>query len=199
MYAQQLRDTIQEVKDYIKSKKVEEVIRIDSLFVAVLSHGEMGAVEFIDGVNVQLYNDLIHPFVEENFSDFKGKPKVFVVQTCQGHPNRDSIQSTRNVLTPPKRTGMKNIIVCQGACPGQYSYRNPKLGAYMIYVLVFVMMRNAHDTHFEKMLKLVQIKMDQIKFDLNKELTCTWMPYQFKKLYFNPGLFEKRDNIPMYQ
>lgn len=188
---QQLRETILEVKHVIEEKGVN---LIDSLFVAVLSHGEMGVVELADRLSVPLYDDIIHQFDEENFPVFKGKPKIFVIQTCQRLPTGQSIRLIRNVLTPPQKTGMKNIIVCHGACPGQYSYRNPILGTYLIYVLVHVMMRNAFDTHFEKMLKLVQKKMDELQYDLNKELTCSWMSFQFKKMFFNPGLFEKCDN-----
>ena len=67
--------------DELVSKK--DFSRYGSFVVCLLSHGTEGAVEGIDSRKVNI-NNLKYKFSLEKCPDLYGKPKIFIVQACQG-------------------------------------------------------------------------------------------------------------------
>lgn len=179
------RSVIRNFKERIESHGAD---RFDALFIAVLSHGMYGAVELVDEVLIPLYSDIIHQFDEYNYPLLAGKPKIFLVQTCQNLPSYTDARITRGIMTPPEKTLMRNMIICCSGSPGLSAYRDVYLGSYFIYVLVHVLMNHSHNRHFEDLLKKVQEDLAKVKCENDVDLTCYWNAFQFKKLYFNPGL-----------
>ncbi len=54
-----------------------------SLVVCILSHGDEGVVEGVDGVNVKI-NELKYKFNSNVCPTLNGKPKIWIIQACQG-------------------------------------------------------------------------------------------------------------------
>jgi len=60
-----------------------DLANFESLIICILSHGDKGVVEGVDGVPISL-NKLQYALNDGNCSALKGKPKIFVVLACQG-------------------------------------------------------------------------------------------------------------------
>jgi len=67
--------------DELVNKK--DFSRYGSLVICLLSHGTEGALEGIDSRKVNI-NNLKYKFSLEKCPDLYGKPKIFIVQACQG-------------------------------------------------------------------------------------------------------------------
>lgn len=67
--------------DELASKK--DFSRYGCLVICLLSHGTEGAIEGIDSRKVNI-NNLKYKFTLEKCPDLYGKPKIFIVQACQG-------------------------------------------------------------------------------------------------------------------
>lgn len=65
----------------IRNKK--DFSRYGSLVICLLSHGTEGVVEGIDGRQVSI-NNLKYKFSLEKCPELYGKPKIFIIQACQG-------------------------------------------------------------------------------------------------------------------
>jgi caspase 7 len=56
--------------------------RADMIIVAVLSHGDEGEIEGVDGKFVK-EKTLLSMFTDENCPDLAGKPKLFIFLHCR--------------------------------------------------------------------------------------------------------------------
>ena len=106
----------------------------DCLLVAVMSHGEEG----------YLWDCLSHkyspsclwaPLTADLCPSLAGKPKVFLVQACQG----GEVQGTVAMGGPGAGQGYRlpvhaDFLVVSSTIPGHVSYRSPDQGGYFIQV-----------------------------------------------------------------
>lgn len=146
---QELLNTITDFK-----KKVEkDYNEVDCCVVAILSHGSFESVQLVDGVSVTLHDSIIHQFNEQKFSVMKGKPKIVILQTCQDYWGDRPISLAQSQSNP---FYLRNMIICYPTCPGSLSLRDVYLGSHFIFVLVHVLMNNAHCMEFQEMLEMVR-------------------------------------------
>lgn len=148
---------LQDLEGAIQAFKedVEEHYRAaDCCIVAVFSHGSFGTVEMVDEKDVNLYDQIIFKFDEHEFPCMKGKPKIFILQLCQDFPENKGFPIFANEHQRNKG-GVDDMIICFPTTPGSAALRDIYLGSHFIYVLVDVLMRNAHDTDFVQMMQIV--------------------------------------------
>ena len=85
--------TANEMKEIVKKEaSSEEHGKANAFVMCILSHGKEGLVAGTDGVYVNIEYDIKLPFTQEPCR-LPGKPKVFLIQTCQG------IESTEGMPT----------------------------------------------------------------------------------------------------
>jgi len=70
-----------------------------SLVVCILSHGDKGVVEGVDGAQISL-NRLQYAWNDGNCSALKGKPKIFIVFACQGANNQMIANQNQKIQIP---------------------------------------------------------------------------------------------------
>jgi hypothetical protein len=76
---------------------VEDLARQDfssyaSLVVCILSHGDEGVVEGVDGESIKI-NKLKYKFNSNDCPTLNGKPKIWIIQACQGKGIQYPIQT----------------------------------------------------------------------------------------------------------
>lgn len=62
-----------------------------SLVVCILSHGEEEVVYGVDGTSLNI-NKLKYKFNSNDCPTLNGKPKIWIIQACQGRKDQNSIQ-----------------------------------------------------------------------------------------------------------
>ena len=60
----------------------EELLDVDVFLLCVMSHGIENSVMGTDRKKVNLKEDIMKPF--ENCDNLKAKPKIVIIQACQG-------------------------------------------------------------------------------------------------------------------
>jgi len=181
-----------------------EVIKrkISSIFVVVMSHGNSQEVQMVDGNMVNMWTDIVYPFNDENFPEYRGYPKIFVFQTCQTFP-----LTTHSSLKRPQNGTSSDILVALPNIPGYTSKRNKRgLGSWYIYYLTRVLRELASSTELVDMLGEVQrrlkAKTEEVLAKkptsgnvLNSQIS-TWKPILFNKFYFNVPPQAEQPNAP---
>ena len=56
----------------------------DSFVLVILSHGATGSVYAIDGQSIDIEDEITEYFNDRNCPSLKGKPRLFLIQACQG-------------------------------------------------------------------------------------------------------------------
>ena len=67
-----------------KVAKRTDLSQYDCLVVCLMSHGEQGAVCGTDGRTLEI-NEIQSYFYASNCPSLAGKPKMFIIQACQGN------------------------------------------------------------------------------------------------------------------
>ena len=67
--------------DYLS--RLDSLNNVDSLLVAILSHGSEEVIYGVDGVPIAMF-DLFQPFTSEKCPSLHHKPKFFIINACRG-------------------------------------------------------------------------------------------------------------------
>ncbi|NWV48901.1 CASP8 protein, partial [Daphoenositta chrysoptera] len=73
----------QKLKEIVQEYSKKDHRNMDCFVCFILSHGEKDKVKGVDGVYVNI-EDLVSCFTGTNCPSLAGKPKVFIIQACQG-------------------------------------------------------------------------------------------------------------------
>lgn len=170
----------------------------DCLMIAVLSHGDI--VPLVDRRHKQYTTILTHDLVSylhasdnkyplqmiwEHFTDekcpsLKNKPRIFLIQACQGDnsdvgfgvpvessrrrkPGSDIIPFSTAKYKPfdsveinrTKTLPQKDFVVVYSTMPGFYSYRDTCNGTWFVESLCNVLDKNKHELEFNQLMTLV--------------------------------------------
>ena len=68
----------------------EDHTNYDCFVCCILTHGVQGALYGTDGITVPI-RDVTGPLGTQGCPSLAGKPKLFFMQACQGHENREAI------------------------------------------------------------------------------------------------------------
>ncbi|NXD95774.1 CASP8 protein, partial [Chaetorhynchus papuensis] len=78
------------IKDTLKEYSKKDHRNMDCFVCFILSHGEKDKIKGVDDVCVNI-EDLVSCFTGTNCPSLAGKPKVFIIQACQGSLNHPSV------------------------------------------------------------------------------------------------------------
>jgi hypothetical protein len=83
--------TAQELRYQINELTQQNFSSYASLVVCILSHGDKGVVEGVDSECIKI-NDLKYKFNSNDCPTLNGKPKIWIIQACQGGDVQQPIQ-----------------------------------------------------------------------------------------------------------
>jgi len=118
----------------------------DCIFIAVLSHGELGILYASD--HAYKPDRLWTHFNAEKCPTLAGKPKMFFIQACQGdqldsgvHLKRVSNTETDSNAMSYKIPSHADFLIVYSTIPGFYSWRNTTAGSWFVQALCHVLQR----------------------------------------------------------
>jgi caspase-like apoptosis-related cysteine protease len=119
----------------------------DCIFIAVLSHGELGILYASD--HAYKPDRLWTHFNAEKCPTLAGKPKMFFIQACQGdqldsgvHLKRVSNTETDSNTMSYKIPSHADFLIVYSTIPGFYSWRNTTAGSWFVQALCNVLQRD---------------------------------------------------------
>ena len=116
-----------------------------SLFVFLLSHGEMGTIYSTNDEEIQI-REIISVFADKACPTLAGKPKVFIVQAC------------RNLTENPAPSAPlgKDCLVAYATVVGEEAYRDSFEGSWYIQEFLKVVRDHSTEDDLVTMLSSVQ-------------------------------------------
>ncbi|NXS20071.1 CASP8 protein, partial [Mystacornis crossleyi] len=132
----------QKMKETVKEYSKKDHRNMDCFVCFILSHGEKDKVKGVDDVCVNI-DDLVSCFTGTNCPSLAGKPKVFIIQACQGslgHPSvtvePDSsghleVDATPSTSIPDKA----DILIGMATVEDYLSFRSRRTGSVYIQSL----------------------------------------------------------------
>ncbi|CAK6963463.1 caspase a-like [Scomber scombrus] len=174
------------VIDFSKHPKLKET---DSVFVVIMSHGELGAVL---GVNFKKgdpereqdkfpIDDIYKHLDTAHCQDLLNKPKIIIIQACRGEKDGSVLVSDAAVVSddaqqpdPSLSAGEENIeddalrrapkekdfIRFLSCTPDTVSYRHTDKGSFLIQYIVEALNTYAHKDHIEELFRKVTQRFD---------------------------------------
>lgn len=131
--------------------RLDSLRTVDSLLVAILTHGSEEVVFGVDGVPVTM-SDVFEPFTSERCPALHHKPKFFIINACRGDLEdkgavtvslRDKTTSMSKDADPEKQhqvikdiiPNQKDFIVAYSTVPKHVSWRHQNDGSWFIQAL----------------------------------------------------------------
>merc|ERR1719420_2408270 len=139
-----------DIERILESASMEDHSDADCIFVAVLSHGELGILYASD----QPFKPdrLWSHFNAEKCPSLAGKPKLFFIQACQGDQLDQGVKMVHNTETDAKSMSYKipshaDFLIAYSTIPGFYSWRNTTAGSWFVQAICHVLQRygTSHD------------------------------------------------------
>ena len=72
---------IEQIRDW---RSYSDFSEVDVCLICVMSHGDSGSVSGSDDKPVNIQQDILRPFQADQCPELSGKPKVVLIQACQG-------------------------------------------------------------------------------------------------------------------
>jgi hypothetical protein len=108
---------------YIEGLRSRDFSTYASLIVCILSHGDENVVEGTDGKSLNI-NELKYKFNSNDCPSLNGKPKIWIIQACQGTENQPALRQSSD-----RRSESRSNFSTDGNHPS-----GPILGFQISYV-----------------------------------------------------------------
>ncbi|XP_019639398.1 PREDICTED: caspase-3-like [Branchiostoma belcheri] len=196
--------TCKEMKKVLKEAAAADHSDTDCILVALLSHGEEKTVYGTDGtLDIA---DLAAYFNGVNCKSLVGKPKIFIIQACQGSKLMEGVDvpdavgfRDDDLPTPPQTQTLPaeaDFLYYYSTMPGYLSWRNQESGSWTIQSLCAVLKE-----HGKSGMEIMQIltrvnrtvatqfesRTRDKEMDSKKQIPCI-MSMLTKELYFTPKI-----------
>jgi len=130
---------------------------------------------------MSIEDDIVAKFDGANCPNLRGKPKLFIIQACQGVeetigqcvpdgpddppsvlPASESAVSSPSPSKQSKKTHEKaDILMAYATVPGYKAWRNPDSGTWFIRDFVVTMCKHAHSEHIVEILTKVRQRISE--------------------------------------
>ncbi|KAJ8725528.1 hypothetical protein PYW08_003711 [Mythimna loreyi] len=153
-----------EIMKYIEQTANMNHSNNDCLLIVVLTHGKSG---ILYAKNTHYNSEkLWYQFTEENCPTLAGKPKLFIIQACQGEKYDDGITltsgdyiETDGWFEPNKIPIHPDFLLAYSSVPGYYSWRNTTNGSWFIQSLCEELQNSATEMDLLTLLTFVSQKV----------------------------------------
>lgn len=163
--------TAQEILDNLEFlSQLESLQKVDSLLIAILSHGSEEVIFGVDGIPLSTF-DLFQPFMSEKCPALHHKPKFFIINACRGDLEdkgaisislRDKKIISKDTDPEKERPVMQDIIpnlqdfvIAYSTVPKHVSWRHQNDGSWFIQALAKVFAEKAAEKDVVSMLIMV--------------------------------------------
>ncbi|KAK3930452.1 Caspase-2 [Frankliniella fusca] len=209
--------TVEEMWDLLKKFACrEDLAEVDSCVVLISSHGNIHTSDssdrnihehnlYIDGVNditrqkPLFCNDIIELFNSDSCKLQRGCPKIFIFQACRGERSvyRGAIGGPELVNLKQSHPIWRDTFLLAPSMEGFKANRDLVTGSWLFMALTQVFPDHAHNKDLETMKDLINKQFDRYAEETKYAYQQTLSYYEYgvsKKLYFNPGLYDSRDD-----
>jgi len=214
------RSAIELKRDIMAFAQSDKHRRGQMAVVVVLSHGERGCVYGTDGGRCQI-DWILEQFNNDKCPALIGKPKFFIFQACRGHEEdkgvicrlvpqmyansyhqqpKQQTETDAAGFTPFRKPTWKDMLIGYATVPGYVANRDVNKGSWYIEAICKVFMNNAADKDIREMMDQVSQEMDEYQSEgpeASKQSSTYEVRGFSKKLYFNPGLYEQKQQQPL--
>lgn len=172
-------------KLYNKLKQLAEINHqnMDCIAVTILTHGDLGCLYARD-THYNL-NKLVRLFSSNKCPGLAGKPKLFIVQACQGSMSDPGIVLVSDQFDSKYKKSYSipnhaDFLIAQSTIPGFYSWRHPKNGSWFI----------------QSLCKALRIYGDRFDFMTILTITCQYVATDFSSTNPFDKNMDKQKQIP---
>eukprot|EP00092_Neocalanus_flemingeri_P029028 GFUD01031513.1.p1 GENE.GFUD01031513.1~~GFUD01031513.1.p1 ORF type:complete len:298 (+),score=88.09 GFUD01031513.1:122-1015(+) len=183
---------------------LDDHLASDMAVVCICSHGlDNGKIITSDCKEIDVREDIMRKFNNEECKNLKGKPKMFIFQACRGsEKDFGIIENNREPTRSLKSTGVdaiqfkkvptwEDMLIVYSTIPGYVAIRNHFTGAWFVQSFCKVLMEKSHNTDVRRMLDGVAWELREFQGEEGHVESCTYESLNFyKQLFFNPGMFE---------
>lgn len=171
-----------EVERILETASLEDHSEADCIFVAVLSHGELGILYASD-----------HPYKPENLwthftadkcPTLAGKPKMFFIQACQGDRLDGGVKMVARTQHDAGSTTYKipthaDFLIGYSTIPGFYSWRNTTQGSWFVQALCHMLQTEGRNRDLLSILTRVCRK---VAFDFQSNVPGDFRMHENKQI-----------------
>jgi len=151
----------------------------------MMSHGANGEFcltgEDKKTSNANSMQDIVLPFCDAQFSQFQGKPKVFIITGCQGFAT-----SLYSLVLEFQESRVSEALICLPAMPRYQSYRPYTDGSLFIHYLTKIIMEHGYRTEFQDLMGMVNAPYLTLALNLSQDsyisLTTCYYPQVQKEM-----------------
>lgn len=174
--------TFKEIERILENAAMEDHTDADCILVTVLSHGELGILYASD----QPYKPdrLWSHFTADKCRSLAGKPKIFLVQACQGDQLDHGLEVVRTTEHDAGATTYKipthaDFLIAYSTIPGFYSWRNTTAGSWFVQAFCHVIQREAHSRDLLSIMTRVARK---VAFDFQSNVPGDYVMHEKKQI-----------------
>lgn len=126
--------TFKELDSIIEDLSKSDFSDCDCLLITVLSHGEQN---IIYAKNMSYSTNILYErFTPENCPSLAGKPKLYIIQACQGDKLDSGVDVEVDSGVQSYRIPLQaDFLIAYSTIPGYYSWRNTQNGSWFIQAL----------------------------------------------------------------
>ncbi|CAH1787639.1 unnamed protein product [Owenia fusiformis] len=203
--------TARDIKDTLNEESKQSMHDMyESFVLAILSHGTVDAVYGVDNETVP-YKEIYNYFNGENCKSLIGKPKIIIIQACQGKdedggvvPDGGEVKQDDNVdASSPspsdlmdekdypdgaqKSPTMADFFIATATTQDYVSWRNTQTGTWFIQALVHIYRKYAGKKDISAMSSKVNSLVASKTSTAGKKQIPDFRNRLRKKFYFFPG------------
>lgn len=183
-------EIITAVKEYFKETH-------SMFFLCILSHGAEGAVYGSNGMLVQI-ESIVEWLTVDLHKKLKGKPKVAIIQACQGNyvqkidddididsprPKQHNDVSSPKLFDDELSAKLCDVLVCHAVVPGYVALRDKNNGSIYIQSLCKQLKKSGKKKDFMSIMTDVNYEVNQIYHHRHGVMTPRFDVRLRKKLY----------------
>uniref|UniRef100_A0A668UQF3 Caspase family p20 domain-containing protein n=1 Tax=Oreochromis aureus TaxID=47969 RepID=A0A668UQF3_OREAU len=170
--------TAQEIDEaLIRFSKHRKLFNTDSVFVVLMSHGDLGTIRGSDLKNFEI-DKIYERLNTKNCPALMNKPKVIIIQACRGGDYHLCI--------------ITNTIKCSKSCfslfVDTYSYRNPEYGSNFFHYICDVILTGCCQDDIEELFKKVSLRFEDFPSE-QRQMPTKERDTLTKHFYLFPGTY----------
>lgn len=172
-----------ELDRLLEEASMQDHSESDCIFVAILSHGELGILYASD--HAYKPDRVWSHFNAEKCPTLAGKPKMFFIQACQGDQLDSGVHMIkRTTETDAGHTTYKipthaDFLIAYSTIPGFYSWRNTTAGSWFVQALCHVLQREGNSRDLLSILTRVARK---VAFDFQSNVPGDHIMHEKKQI-----------------
>lgn len=182
-----------ELKQVMTMASYDDYSNMGALICTFLTHGHENIIFATDeSIEIKKLTRLFRG------SNLAGKPKIFIIQACQGSDYMNSLDEVdgKTKIKPSSLPIEADFLLAYSTAKGFYSWRNSQTGSWFIQTLCSVFRKHAHNTDIIRMLTKVNRIIAERKSQTNipethdrRQVSSTVSQFR-KEFYFFPPFKE---------